>query len=80
MTLAHEEPRDPFVPRPIDLPTPVPLEGPLDTLDTAKILGAPDDPADWPAWRERLRLWREEARARIGYDGSAYERLTWTRS
>ena len=52
--LTVEAPRDPFVPRPIDLSTPVPLEGPLDGLDTAKILAAPDDPADWPAWRERL--------------------------
>ena len=39
---------DPLVPRPIDRPTFVPLEGPLDVLDAAKILAAPDDPADWP--------------------------------
>ena len=31
---------------------------------------------DWPAWRAQLDAWR--ARARAGYDGSAYERLTWT--
>ncbi|MGZ4352858.1 MAG: hypothetical protein ACXVZ4_04880, partial [Gaiellaceae bacterium] len=65
---------DPLVPRPIDLPTPVPLDGPLDVLDGGKILSAPDDPADWPAWRERLAQWREEARERVGHDGSAYER------
>ncbi len=76
--LTVEAPRDPLVPRPIDLPTGVPLEGPLDALDTAKILAAPDDPADWPVWRERLRRWRDEARARTSYDGTAYERLAWT--
>jgi formylglycine-generating enzyme len=67
---------DPFVPRSIDLPTAVPLDGPLGPLDGAKILAAPDDPADWPAWRDALGRWREQARK--GYDGSAYERLTWT--
>jgi formylglycine-generating enzyme len=62
---------DPLVPRPIDLPTPVTGE-----LDGAKIIAAPDDPAEWPAWRDTLAHWRDRARA--GYDGSAYERLTWT--
>ena len=64
---------DPLVPRPIDLPTPVDGE-----LDGAKIIAAPDDPAEWPAWRDRLARWRDGAR--VGYDGSAYERLTWTQS
>ena len=67
-----EAPRDPLVPRPIDLPTAVPLEPDADlaVLDGAKILAAPDDPADWPAWRAALARWRDEARARIGYDGA----------
>jgi Sulfatase-modifying factor enzyme 1 len=73
--LSVEAPRDPLVPRPIDLPTRVPLRGPLDELDRAKIFAAPDDPAEWPAWRDALARWR--ARAREGYDGSAYDRLTW---
>ena len=64
---------DPLVPRPIDRPTPIDGE-----LDSAKIIAAPDDPADWPAWRDALARWRDEARA--GYDGSAYERLEWTQS
>jgi len=64
---------DPLVPRPIDLPTAIEGE-----LDKAKIIAAPDDPAEWPAWRDALARWRE--RAREGYDGSAYERLTWTQS
>jgi sulfatase modifying factor 1 len=64
---------NPLVPREIDLPTAIDGE-----LDRAKIIAAPDDPADWPAWRERLVEWREQARA--GYDGSAYERLAWTQS
>ena len=64
---------DPLVPRPIDRPTPIDGE-----LDNAKIIAAPDDPADWPAWRDALARWRDGARA--GYDGSAYERLEWTQS
>ena len=64
---------DPLVPRPLDRPTPIDGD-----LDAAKIVAAPDDPAEWPAWRERLAAWRESARE--GYDGSAYERLGWTQS
>ena len=71
---------DPFLPRPVDLPMPVPLDGPLDALDGGKILAAPDDPAEWPAWRAALSRWRDEARERVRHDGSAYERppLRWT--
>ncbi|MFI6025341.1 SUMF1/EgtB/PvdO family nonheme iron enzyme [Amycolatopsis magusensis] len=65
---------DPLVPRPIDRPTEVPADGPLADLDEAKIFSGPADPADRPAWRERLRQWREDARARHGYTGAAYER------
>ena len=83
MSIPLEKPRDPFSPRPIDLPTPVPLEADadLEELDGAKILGAPDDPADWPAWRETLVRWRAGARQRIGYDDSAYRasEFAWTR-
>ena len=64
MSLPLEQPRDPLVPRPIDLPRAVPLDGPLDELDGAKILAAPDDPADWPAWRDGARaLARRRRRA-----------------
>jgi formylglycine-generating enzyme len=82
MTIAVEQARDPWSPRPIDLPTDVPLEGPLDVLDGAKILAAPDDPAEWQAWRDALRRWRAEAAARVEYDGSAYglPEFAWTRS
>jgi formylglycine-generating enzyme len=82
VTIAVEQPRDPWAPRPIDRPTGVPLAGPLDGLDNAKILAAPDDPADWPAWRDALSRWRVEAAARVAYDGRAYERpeLAWTQS
>jgi Sulfatase-modifying factor enzyme 1 len=81
VTLPLEQPRDPWSPRPIDLPRTVPLRGRLDELDGAKILAAPDDPADWPAWREALTRWRTEAIDRIGYDGSAYDRpeFVWAR-
>ena len=74
---------DPLVPRPIDLPTPVPLEpeAELDGLDGAKIFAAPDDPADWPSWREALTRWRAEAAGRVEYDDSAYRapEFAWTR-
>lgn len=78
--LTVEASHDPFVPRPIDLPTRVPLTGPLDSLDGAKIFAAPDDPAEWPAWRAALAQWRDEARERVQHEGSAYERaeLRWT--
>lgn len=61
-------------PRPLDLPTPVPLapDADLSVLDEAKVFAAPDDPADWPAWRSNLHRWRREARARLGYAGPHY--------
>jgi sulfatase modifying factor 1 len=84
MALPVEQPRDPLVPRPIDLPTRVPLEAgaPLDALDTAKIFAAPDDPSEWPAWREALKRWRFEAAARVAYDDSAYglPEFAWTKT
>src|SRR5437867_4879186 len=78
--LKPEPLRNSLVPRPIDLPAPVPLDAPLELLDGAKILAAPDDPAEWPAWRDALARWRTEARERVQHDGSAYERpeLQWT--
>jgi sulfatase modifying factor 1 len=83
VTVPLEQQLDPFSPRPIDLPTPVPLEpdAELDRIDAAKILAAPDDPAHWPAWREALTRWRTEAAQRIEYDDSAYRALefAWTR-
>ena len=44
---------NPYVPRPIDQPTAVPLDPDADlaVLDEAKVFAAPDDPNDWPAWR-----------------------------
>ncbi|RXR25857.1 hypothetical protein EQW78_11670 [Oerskovia turbata] len=78
---------DPLVPRPIDLPTVVPLDAAteatdgttdatqaLAALDQAKIFAAPDDPAQWAAWRERLEAWRTDARERHGFTGAVYER------
>ncbi|MFY7069261.1 formylglycine-generating enzyme family protein [Nocardiopsis changdeensis] len=68
---------DPLVPRPIDRPTEVPAEltpERLVALDDAKIFAAPERVADRPAWRARLHAWREDARARHAYDGSAYAR------
>ncbi|HYJ67841.1 MAG TPA: SUMF1/EgtB/PvdO family nonheme iron enzyme [Nocardioidaceae bacterium] len=77
--IPDEPPRDPYAPRPIDLPTPVPLDPAADLveLDEAKILAAPDDPVDWPAWRDALRRWRSEARERIDYDARRYTGAPW---
>jgi hypothetical protein len=81
---ANTNQRDPLVPRPIDRPTVLPLDGTLDpeTGDIAKIFAAPDDPADWPAWRAALTRWRTEAHERLGYRGSQYDRpeTAWTAS
>ncbi|WP_335990592.1 SUMF1/EgtB/PvdO family nonheme iron enzyme [Glycomyces sp. MUSA5-2] len=72
---------DPLVPRPIDRSTVLPAGGKIDPEagDIAKIFAAPDDPADWPAWRDDLAAWRDEARARLAYSGKAYEdpRTAW---
>nr|NLD40398.1 formylglycine-generating enzyme family protein [Actinomycetales bacterium] len=62
---------DPLVPRPIDLPTQVPLGANPSAeqraaLDDAKIFSAPDDPASRPAWRRRLAEWRQETRESLG--------------
>ena len=67
-------PLDPLIPRAIDLPTAVPLAAGADlrVLDDAKILAAPEDPADWDAWRAALRRWRTEARSRFGDHGARY--------
>ncbi len=72
---------DPLVPRPLDLPRHVPLDpgADLSVLDGGKILAAPDDPADWPRWREQLIRWRAEARERLAFDDALYHRpgLAW---
>ncbi|RKN15761.1 hypothetical protein D7147_25200 [Micromonospora musae] len=69
---------NPYVPRPIDRPTPVPLADDTDltTLDEAKIFAAPDDPAQWPAWRAQLTRWRADARQRLGYTGTHYDEIS----
>jgi len=66
--------RDLSVPRPLDLPTEVPLvpDAELDDLDGGKILAAPDDPAAWPTWRATLQRWRREARARHEFDDTTF--------
>ncbi|MGG5258269.1 SUMF1/EgtB/PvdO family nonheme iron enzyme [Phycicoccus avicenniae] len=73
---------DPLVPRPLDRPRAVPLEpgADLSALDDGKILAAPDDPADWPAWRASLARWRDGVRDHL--DDSIYRRedLAWARS
>jgi sulfatase modifying factor 1 len=70
---------NPYVPRPIDRATPVPLDAGADlsVLDEAKIFAAPDDPDEWPRWRAVLQQWRDEARDRLAYDGTAYVDAPW---
>lgn len=73
---------DPLVPRPIDLPTAVPLPGDGTPLaeadfDIAKILAAPADPRRWPAWRAELERLADDARLRLAHDDAAYERVPW---
>jgi formylglycine-generating enzyme required for sulfatase activity len=68
---------NPYLPRPIDRPTEVPLapDADLSMLDEAKIFAAPDDPADWPAWRDQLARWRAGARRRLSYSGAHYDQV-----
>lgn len=64
---------NPLVPRDIDLPTTLGVGGIDDDEGSkVKIFSAPTDPAEWPAWRERLAAWRDSARDRLGYGGDAY--------
>lgn len=67
---------DPLVPRPIDRPTTLPAGGGIadEVGDIAKVFAAPDDPAQWPAWRKDLAAWRLAARERLRYAGELYER------
>ncbi len=73
---------DPLVPRAIDLPTELPVDGDLDlgAADLAKVFAAPGDPEQWPAWRARLASWRAAARERQHYSGTAYDdpSMQWT--
>jgi len=74
---------DPLAPRPLDRPTVVDLEAPdWAALDTAKIIAAPDDPADWPRWRAVLQEWRQGAGARHGLQPERYDDPagTWAQS
>jgi hypothetical protein len=76
---------DPLVPRPIDRPTVLPLDGDIDPeiADRAKIFAAPDDPADWPAWRAQLQRWRDEARERyvvVGGAGTSWASRCFTKA
>ncbi|ADB33583.1 conserved hypothetical protein [Kribbella flavida DSM 17836] len=65
---------NPLEPRPIDLPAKVELglRADLSFLDDAKILGAPEDPADLPRWRGKLAEWLMGAYDRTGYDGGSH--------
>lgn len=69
-----DEAFNPLIPRPLDRPQQVPLEpeANLTVLDDGKIFAAPDDPAEWPAWRRQLARWRTQAAARFSYDDTLY--------
>ncbi len=38
------------------------------------LIPAPNDPAQWPAWREQLTQWRTQARAALRYDDALYSK------
>lgn len=66
---------DPLVPRPLDLPLVLDLACPdWVAMDEAKIFAAPDDPADWPRWREVLTQWRSGVPQRHLIDRERYAR------
>ena len=65
---------NPLVPRLIDRPTVVDLDAPdWAAMDTAKIIAAPEDPADWPRWRAVLDQWRAGVADRHPIGAAAYE-------
>lgn len=66
---------NPYVPRELDLATPVPLDpdADLSILDDAKVFAAPDDPGQWAQWREQLHRWRASARSRFPSAGEYYD-------
>ena len=47
-----------------------------------EIIPAPDDPAQWPAFREALAKWREETKAGLKYSDALYARpeFAWSAS
>ncbi|MGI8415059.1 MAG: hypothetical protein ACR2P2_02400 [Nakamurella sp.] len=79
-----DEAFNPLIPRPLDRPQQVPLEpeANLTVLDDGKIFAAPDDPAEWPAWRRQLARWRAQAGARFSYDDTLYRNpdMQWAAS
>jgi len=43
-------------------------------MQVANIIKAPDDPSQWPAFREELITWREQARHELNYNDALYRR------
>ena len=56
------------------------------TLDEVKpygnVIDAPDDPRQWPAFREQLHTWRTATKKQLAYDDTAYgaPQFKWTQS
>jgi formylglycine-generating enzyme required for sulfatase activity len=48
----------------------------------ARIIPAPAEPAGWPAYREALSAWRQQARTRLKYDDALYGKpeFAWVQS
>jgi hypothetical protein len=51
-------------------------------IEYRDIIPAPDDAAQWPAWRDALNRWKKEQRSRLQYDESSYgsEPFQWVSS
>src|SRR5262245_34919393 len=51
-------------------------------MNQPPLLPAPLLPADWPAWRDQLAIWRAAARQGLAYDGAPYrqEAFQWAAS
>jgi hypothetical protein len=49
---------------------------------TRNVIPAPHDPAQWPAFRDALAQWREDAKQHLHYDDTLYRRagFAWVRS
>ena len=55
---------------------------PASPFKEARVMPAPKDPKEWPAWREWLAQWRKSKKKSLGYDDAYYGRkeFAWGRT
>ncbi len=58
------------------------FHGLFESQEKDKLISAPENPSEWPAWREELTQWRKAKKQELNYDGSSYrsEAFKWVAS